>query len=58
MQKTIFDMADGSIEKIAEINQQYITDFFTYLTYLIQKGEADEEEDKFQENIRKAKSRH
>jgi hypothetical protein len=55
MQKVIFDLADSKIEKVAQINQQYLTDFLTFLTYLIQKGEADDEEEKFQDNIRKAK---
>lgn len=56
-QKVVFDLADSKIEKVAEINQQYLTDFLTFLTFLIQKGEADEEEDKFQETLRKAKSK-
>jgi len=36
----------------------YLTDVFTYLTYLIQKGDADLAEDEFQETLRKAKSKH
>lgn len=48
-------MADEKIEKIAEINQQYLNDTLTFLSYLITKQEAEEEEDKFQENLRKAK---
>ena len=44
-------------EKIAEINQTYLTDFLTLLTYLIQKGEAEDEEDRYQEQLRKAKGR-
>ena len=58
LQKVVFDMADSQVQKVAEINQQYLTDFLTFLTYLIQKGEADEEEERFQDQMRKAKSRH
>ena len=54
-QKVVFEMADEKIDKIAEVNQQYITDFLTFLTYLIQKGEMQEIEDKYQEQLRKAK---
>ena len=48
-------MADKKPSEIAKINQEYITDFFTLLTYIIQANEAESEEDKFQENLRKAK---
>jgi hypothetical protein len=50
-------LADEKIEKIPQINQTYLTDAFTYLTYLIQKGDMEQAEDEFQENIRKAKSK-
>lgn len=49
-------MANEQITQIAKINQIYVTDFLTYLTYLIQKSEADDEEYKFQEMLRKAQS--
>ena len=48
-------MADNSIAKVAEVNQQYLQDMLVFLTYLIQKGEMEEAEDKFQETLRKAK---
>ena len=48
-------MADNSITKVDEVNQQYIQDTLTFLTYLIQKGEMEEAEEKFQETLRKAK---
>lgn len=54
-QKVLYELADSKIEKIAEVQQTYLTDFLTLLTYLIQKGESDEEEDRFQEQLRKAK---
>jgi hypothetical protein len=54
-QKTIFELADSKIEKIAEINQQYLADVLTLLTFLTLKQEMEEKEDKFQENLRKAK---
>jgi hypothetical protein len=55
MQKVVFDMADGSLTETFRINQSYARDFLFYLTYLIQKGEMEEAEDKFQETLRKAK---
>lgn len=48
-------MADEQITKVAEIKQLYLTDTLMFLTYLIQKQEADEQEDKYQEMLRKAK---
>lgn len=48
-------MADEKIEKIAQVNQIYLTDAFTYLTYLIQKGDMEQTEEEFQDNLRKAK---
>ena len=50
-------MADNSITKVDEVNQQYIQDTLTFLTYLIQKGEMEEIEEKFQDNLRKAKGK-
>ena len=50
-------MADNSITKVAEVNQQYIQDTLTFLTYLIKKGEMEEEEERFQDQMRKAKSK-
>ena len=49
-------MANEQITQIAKINQIYVTDFLTYLTYLIQKAEADQQEYEFQEMLRKAQS--
>lgn len=48
-------MADGSFTETNKINQQYARDFLFYLTYLIKKGEMEEIEEKFQDNLRKAK---
>ena len=33
----------------------YLSDFFLFLTYLIQKGEMEDEEETFQQTLRKAK---
>ena len=46
-------MADEKIEKIGKVSQIYLTDYLTFLSYMIDKGEADEKEDKYQENLRK-----
>lgn len=48
-------MANEEITKVAQVKQEYLTDTLTFLTYLIQKGEMEEEEDQFQELRRKAK---
>lgn len=53
-QKILFELADEKIEKVAEVQQQYLTDTFTFLTYLIKKGQMEEVEDKWQEARRKA----
>jgi len=36
----------------------YLSDYFQFLSYLIEKGEMQEQEDQFQETLRKAKSKH
>ena len=53
--KTLFEMADGQIGKVAQIKQEYLNDTLTFLTYLIQKSEMEEREDKFQDQLRRAK---
>lgn len=57
-QKTLFELANEEVTKVAQVKQEYLTDTFLFLTYLIQKGEMEDEEDAFQENLRKAKSKH
>ena len=52
---TLYSIAEKKIEKIKEIYQEYLNDYFTLLSYIIEEGEMQEEEDKYQENIRKAK---
>ena len=48
-------MAGEKIDKINQAKQEYLTDFLTLLSYLIQKGEMEENEDKFQQQMKKAK---
>lgn len=48
---------EAQIEKIEKAYQYGLLDFLTFLTYRLDKGKADEAEDKFQENLRKL-SRH
>ena len=55
MEKTLFEAAGEDPLKAIEIKQMYLTDYLVWLYYMIDKGEADEEEDKFQEQLRKAK---
>ena len=54
-QKTLFELADEKITQVARVQQEYLTETLTFLTYLIKKGEMEEREDAFQENLRKAK---
>ena len=53
--KTYFEIADEKITKIGEVSGQYLNDYLLLLTYLIDKAEVDRAEDKYQENLRKAK---
>ena len=57
-EKTLFEMADEQIVKVAQVKQEYLTDTLTFLTYIVQKQEMEDEEDKFQDMIRKSKSKH
>ena len=54
-QKTLFDLAGESLAQVSAIQQQYLTTTLFWLTYLIDKGEVDEKEEQFQDNLRKIK---
>ena len=47
-----------TLHKIGEVYQTYLSDFLQYMTYLIDKQQAEDEEEKYQDTLRKAKSRH
>ena len=53
--KTLYEIADEKIEKVAEIYQMYLADYFQFLSYMIEKAEMDEKENAYQDMIRKAK---
>ena len=53
--KNMQKLADEKITKIGEVSGQYLNDYLLLLTYLIDKAEVDRAEDKYQENLRKAK---
>lgn len=53
--KTLYEVCDEKIEKVGEVYQLYLSDYLQFLSYLIDKGEAEREEDTFRENLRKAK---
>lgn len=53
----MFELADEKIGKVAEVEQTYLTDALVFVTYLIDKGEAQDAEDEFVRNIEKAKKR-
>lgn len=48
-------MADSDITKVFKINETYLMDFLTFLTFQIKKQEVEEIDDKFQDQLRKAK---
>ena len=53
--KTLYEISGEEIEKVGKVYQLYLSDYMQFLTYLIEKGEVDEIEEKFQDNLRKAK---
>ena len=55
---TLYNSVEEKIEKVGEIYQIHLNDYLQYLTYMIEKGDMEEEEDKFKEQLRKAKGRH
>ena len=48
-------MADKKITEVEKIYQLYLNDYFQFLSYLIEEGEMDDEEEKYQDQLRKAK---
>ena len=56
--KTLYEIADEKIEKVGEVYQLYLSDYMQFLTYLIEKGEVDEIEEKVQQALHKAKNKH
>lgn len=55
MEKVLFEAAGENPLEAVKIKQMYLTDFMVWLSYMIEKGEAEEEDEKFLENLRKAK---
>ena len=53
----LYQASDSKIEKVREIYQEYLNDFLTYLSWLIDKGRAEEAQDKFDEERRKMMKR-
>lgn len=53
--KTLYEIADEKVEKIERIYQLHLNDYLQYLSFMIEKQQVDDEEDKFQENLRKVK---
>lgn len=52
---TLYALAGEEITKVSTVYQTYLMDTLQFLTYMIEKGKADEEEDKFQDQMRKAR---
>lgn len=55
MEKVLFEAAGENPLEAVKIKQMYLTDFMVWLSYMIEKGEAEEEDEKFLDNLRKAK---
>lgn len=55
---TLYNSVEEKIEKVGEIYQIHLNDYLQYLSYMIEKADMEEEEDKFKEQLRKAKGRH
>lgn len=53
----MYSMAENEIEKIAKIYQANLMDYLQLISYLQDKAEAEEAEEKYQEQLRKAKQR-
>ena len=51
--KTLFELANEEVTKFAQIYQIHLTTILEYLCYTIDKGYAEEDEDKFQDQLRK-----
>lgn len=54
-QKILLEMANEDITKVAEIYQLYLSDVLLWLTFNIKKNEVQDIEDKWQDQLRKAK---
>lgn len=53
----MYSMAEDKIEKIAQIYQTNLMDYLQLLTYLQDKAEAEEAEEKYQNQLRKNKQK-
>ena len=51
--KTLYELSNEEIEKVEKTAQQYLTTVLQFLTYTIEKGWAEEDEDKFQSELQK-----
>jgi hypothetical protein len=49
----LYELSDEKIEKVEKTAQQYLTTVLQFLSYTIEKGWADEDEEKFQDQLRK-----
>ena len=52
--KTLYEISDEKIEKVERIYQLYLNDYLQYLSYMIEKSQVDEEEDKWQDARRRS----
>lgn len=50
-----YQMCNEEITKIGEIYQIYLADFLQYLSWSIEKQDAEREQEKYEEQLRKSK---
>lgn len=50
-----YQMCNEDITKTREIYQFYLSDFMQYLSYSIERQYAEEKDEKYQDNLRKAR---
>ena len=51
--KTLFELANEEVTKVEKVSRMYLTTVLEFLCYTIDKGYAEDDEEKYQETIRK-----
>jgi hypothetical protein len=51
--KTLYELSNEEVEKIEKTTQQYLTTVLQFLSYTIEKGWMEEDEERFQDQLRK-----
>ena len=51
--KTLFELANEEVTKVEKVSRMYLTTVLEFLCYTIDKGYAEDDEERFQEQLRK-----